>query len=312
MKQYLRFAKQFSLLFTPLVATSVLFTSPSRAATSAFSDGELSLTDFSGILFTEFNSDNNADTEAITLGKDDFVDFQNNPVVETSTSPAKAFTDVVSSVNGEGRNYTGLVKSNSGIVGNFDIGAGQTFSFNFSSFLNLGTDIDASPIENAQANGDIAFYLFDTSDISEQALPDFLTGLLDDPNSINKSPLSFFSLSGNVSTLGDDFILSQNSSDITLTNTSKEVDFEGNEEFAFADFTGSFQRYFDKSANVTLIATRRSKARVTAPEPSTSLALLSFLALLVIANKNRLKANILRRSLEVKAIKLTVENEVKL
>ncbi|NJM71244.1 MAG: hypothetical protein HC862_14020 [Scytonema sp. RU_4_4] len=308
MKQYLGFAKRFSLLCTPFVATSVLFTSPSQAATFAFSDGELSLTNFNGILSTEFNSDNDAETEGITLGKDDFVDLQNNPVVETSISPPEAFTDVFSSVSGEGTNYTGFVKSNSEIVGNFNIGAGQTFSFDFSSFLNLGTEIEASPVENAQANGDISFYLFDTSDISEQDLPDFLTSLLDDPSSIDESPLSFFSLTGSVSTLGDDFLTSQNSSDITLTDTYQTVDFEGNEESALTELTGSFQRYFDKDANVTLIATRRNQARVTAPEPTTNLALLLFSALLAIANKDRLKANLLKHSSGVKVIKLTVEN----
>ncbi|NMG08015.1 hypothetical protein DP117_14395 [Brasilonema sp. UFV-L1] len=303
MNKYLGFGKRFSVLCTPLVATSVLFTSPSQAATFAFSDGELSLTNFSGILSTEFSSNNNAETEGITLGKDDFVDLQNNPVVETSSSPPKASTDVFSSVSGEGRNYTGLVKSHSGIVGNFNIGAGQTFSFDFSSFLSLGTEIETSPVENAQANGDIAFYLFDTSDISEQALPNFLTGLLEDSSSINNNSLSFFSLTGSVSTVGDDFLLTQNSSDITVTDTYTKVDFEGNEESALTELTGSFQRYFEKNTNVTLIATRRSQARVTAPEPATGFALLLFSALLAMANKDRLKANFSKRFSTVKIIK---------
>ncbi|WP_017315276.1 hypothetical protein [Mastigocladopsis repens] len=308
MKQYLGFTKRFSLLFTPLVASSVLFTSPSQAATFAFSDGELSFTNFSGSISTEFNSDNNGETKAITLDNDDFVDFQNNPVVETSDSPANAFTDVVSSVSGDGRNYIGLVKSESEIVGNFDIGAGQTFSFNFSSFLDLGTEIDTSPAENAQANGEISFYLFDTSNISEQALPDFLDNLLDNPSSINTSAFSFFSLDGNVNTLGDDSITSQNSQDITLTDNFTFVSSGGNQELVTASFAGSFQRYFDNSANITLIATRRSEARVTAPEPSTSLALLLFLALLALVNKGRLRANISAHSLRVKVIKLTVQD----
>ncbi|NMG21605.1 hypothetical protein DP116_19985 [Brasilonema bromeliae SPC951] len=304
MKQYLRFAKRFGLLFTPLVATSVLFTSPSQAATFAFSDGELSLTDFNGILSTEFNSDNNGETKGITLGKNDFVNLQNIPTVETSNSPPKAFTDVVSSVSGEGRNYTGFVKSDSEIVGNFDIGAGKTFSFNFSSFLNLGTQIDASPVENAQAKGDIAFYLYDTSNIPEQTLPDLITGLLDNPNSIKKTPLSFFSLAGNINTLGNDFLINKNSSDITLSESYKEVDLEGNEEKTLAEFRGYFQRYFEKQANITLIATRRSQARVTAPEPSTSLALVLFFGLLAIANKGRFRTKILNNSSGIKMVKL--------
>jgi hypothetical protein len=304
MKQYLRFAKRFGLLFTPLVATSVLFTSPSQASTFAFSDGELNLTDFNGILSTEFNSDNNGETKGITLGKNDFVNLQNIPTVERSNSPPKAFTDVVSSVSGEGRNYTGFVKSDSEIVGNFNIGAGKTFSFNFSSFLNLGTQIDASPVENAQAQGDIGFSLYDTSDIPEQTLPNFLTGLLDNPNSINKSPLSFFSVAGKINTVGNDFLNYQNSSDITLTETYKEVDLEGNEEMALAEFSGYFQRYFEKQANITLVATRRSQAKVTAPEPSTSLALVLFSALIAIANKGRFRTKFLNNSSGMKMVKL--------
>lgn len=304
MKQYLRFAKRFPLLFTPLVATSVLFTSPSQASTFAFSDGELNLTDFKGILSTEFNSDNNGETKGITLGKNDFVNLQNIPTTETSNAPPKAFTDIISSVSGEGRNYTGFVTSDSEIVGNFEIGAGKTFSFNFSSFLNLGTQIDTSPVENAQANGDIAFYLYDTSDIAKETLPNFISGLLDNPNSINKNPLSFFSVAGNINTVGKDFLSYQNSSDITLSETYKEVDFEGNEEKALAEFKGYFQRYFEKQANITLIATRRSQAKVTAPEPSTSLALVLFFGLLAIANKGRFRTKFLKNSSGMKMVKL--------
>ncbi|KAB8334319.1 hypothetical protein SD80_007825 [Scytonema tolypothrichoides VB-61278] len=262
------------------------------------------MTDFNGILSTEFNSDNNGETKGITLGKNDFVNLQNIPTVETSNSPPKAFTDVVSSVSGEGRNYTGFVKSDSEIVGNFDIGAGKSFSFNFSSFLNLGTQIDASPVENAQAKGDIAFYLYDTSDIPEQTLPDFITGLLDNPNSVKKSPLSFFSLAGNINTLGNDFLSKKNSSDITLSESYKEVDLEGNEEKTLAEFRGYFQRYFEKQANITLIATRRSQAKVTAPEPSTSLALVLFLGLLAVAKKGRFRAKHLKISSGIKMVKL--------
>ncbi|NMF64095.1 hypothetical protein DP115_15480 [Brasilonema octagenarum UFV-OR1] len=304
MKQYLRFAKRFRLLFTPLVATSVLFTSPCQAATFAFSDGELSLTDFNGILSTEFNSRNHGETEGLAMGKNSFVSLENYLTVETSNSPLRAFTDVASTVSGEGINYTGLVQSDSEIVANFDIDAGKTLSFNFSSFLNLGTQIDASPVENAQAKGDIAFYLFDTSDIPEETLSDLLIDLLDNPDSIKKTPLSFFHLGGNINTLGNDYLNYQNSSDITLTENYKKTDVEGNEEHTLVEYEGFFQRYFEKQANLTLIVTRRSQARVTAPEPSTSLALLLFLGLLAIVHKGRSRAKKLKDSSGIIVVKL--------
>ncbi|KAB8320456.1 hypothetical protein SD81_002335 [Tolypothrix campylonemoides VB511288] len=305
MNLYLRFAKRFSLLLTPLVATSVLFTSPSQAATFAFSEGELLLEKFSGVLSGEFGVDNSAENVALTNGSDDSVNLNNNPINQTSLQ--EVFTFGQSTANGKGRNYFGLAGTDATIVGNFDIEANQTFAFDFSSFLNQETKIDTPIAENAQASSDVAFYLFDTSDIPVDGLSNLINNLLDNPSSINRNPFAFFSLAGNLSTLGEDSI-NQNGQGITLSNDFSNITSNGNEEFATASFAGSFQRYFNNPANVTLIATRRSQARVTAPEPSTSLALLLFLALLVIANKGRLRENILGRSYEVKVIKLTVED----
>jgi hypothetical protein len=306
MKQYLGFAKRLSLLFTPLVATSVLFTSPSQAATFSLSTGELKFTNFSEV-FSINESDNQANNPVFANGG--IVTAENkNVIIDITDTPPGAFTVADSSAFGEGKDYEGLATTEAKILLNFDIAANQTFSFDFTSFLDLETEIDAPPVENAQASGDIAFYLFDTSDISEQALPDFLTNLVDNPSSINRSPFSFFSLVGNLSTVGDDFINIQNGPDITLINNFKDVFSVDNLEFATASFGGSFQRYFENPTNITLIATRRSQARVTAPEPSTSLAFLLFLALLAVTNKAKLQANISRRFVKVKFIKLAVED----
>ncbi|ARV60919.1 hypothetical protein BZZ01_21925 [Nostocales cyanobacterium HT-58-2] len=291
MKQYLERVKRFSLLFTPAVATSVLFASPSWAATFAFSQGDLLLENFSGVLFAEFGADNSAENNALANGPDDLVNLNNNPINQTSTSPLEVFTSGQSTVDGVGRNYFGLAGTNGTIVGNFDIGANQTFAFDFSSVLDLQTEIDTPKAENAQASSDVAFYLFDTSDVPVDGLSDLIENLLDNPNSINRNPLAFFSLAGNLSTLGDDSI-NQNGQGITLTNNFRNITSNGNFEFAEAFFEGSFQRYFEKPANVTLITTRRGRGRVTAPEPSTSFALVSFLALVAIATKAQRKAKV--------------------
>lgn len=285
MKKYLRFAQRFSLVFTPLVATSVLFTLPSQAATFAFSEGDLLLEKFSGVLSGAFGVDNSAQTVGFTNGSDGSVNLNNNPINQTSLQ--EVFTFNQSTTDGKGRNYFGLAGTDATIIGNFDIEGKQTFAFDFSSFLNQETKIDTPSSENAQASSDVAFYLFDTSDIPVDGLPDLINNLLDNPSSIHRNPFAFFSVAGNLSTLGEDSI-NQNGQGITLSNDFRNINSGGNQEFTTASFAGSFQHYFSNPANVTLIATRRTQARVVAPEPSTSLAVLLFLALFAIAKKDTL------------------------
>ncbi len=287
MKRYLGFAKRFLLLVTPVVATSALATSPSQAATLAFSRGELYFNNFSEN-FSTIQRLNQGDTFGLANGG--LVNLQNQAITDFVPSPPEALTFGSSLAEGESKDYFGLAETQGKILGNFNVDAGELFSFDFTARLNLATSIDEPPAENARASADISFLLFDTSDVPETNLSDFFTSVLSGVNNIPKNPLDSFSLVGNLNSLGEDDLLAyQKSQYITLSNEFSQPIFGGTEEFALADISGSLQRSFDKRTNLTLVAVRKGQVRVTAPEPSTYLGTLLFFVL-VVAMKVKRKA----------------------
>ncbi|MBR8837833.1 MAG: hypothetical protein DSM106950_28460 [Stigonema ocellatum SAG 48.90 = DSM 106950] len=285
MKQYLVFAQHFFLLVTPLIATSTLLTSPSQAATFSFSQGTLNITNLSES-FSTTESQNQGNVSAVANGG--IVNAQNmKAVANIIPDPLEVYTSAKSLASGESNDYFGTAETAAKIIGNFDVDAGKLFSFNFASALDLKTTIDNPPTEKASASGKLSFLLFDTTDIPEKSLPDFLSGLLaNTTDSISKNPLDFFSLSGNLDTLdNDNFITNQKSENVILTSENKQFSFGGTQEFATDFVEGSLQRSFDRKANLTLVTLRSTQARVIAPEPSMNLALFLFFGLFVVATK---------------------------
>ncbi|BAY42752.1 hypothetical protein SAMD00079811_03300 [Scytonema sp. HK-05] len=257
---------------TPSIATSAPSVSPSQSVTFALSYGDLFLTNFSQ-KFSSVDSDNQANTSASADGTTATV--HNDAVVETGETEALTFA--TSSAYGENKNYFGFAETHAIIVGNFLVAPGNNLSFNFTSALDLETSIYApQQIESVSAVRDISFSLYDTSDVPERKLKDFLTNLLSDPNSIKKSRLVFFSVSGKLNSSGkDNFLKSQKSENVTFSSEFKDSNFEGNQKFASTLIRGSAKYSFNNQANVTLIALRTGEARVAAPESSRSLTLLS-------------------------------------
>lgn len=279
MKQYQACTKRFLLLLTPWIASSVLATSPSQAATLALSEGVVEFTTFSQSPSTV---DTNVNTNTVT--NDALVNALANAEATFILTPPTAFNPSFNIALGEGRDYLGLAESEAQVIGNFDIDAGTPFSFDFTAALNLETSIDFPPPigvrEDARASGDISFVLLDTA---------------------NDGVLDFFSLVGNVTTQDDsDFIAFQKSENVTLSNTIKTSDFQGNEESATAFVQGSLQRSFTNKTNLTLIEVKRNNARVraTTPEPSSILALLSCSGVIGVVLKNRHKETTLACSLK--------------
>ncbi|MEC4812409.1 MAG: hypothetical protein SAK29_03905 [Scytonema sp. PMC 1069.18] len=269
----------------PLVATSTLSAVPAQAATLASAFGDLHFTNFSQN-FATVDSDNDGDTSGSADGG--VATVYNQAVVETDDAEAWAYA--TSEVTGESRNYSASAQTQATIVGNFFINAGNVFSFNFQSFLDLEAMIDEPSFEKASAITDISFSLYDTSDIRESALADFLDNLLSNPTSIKKNPLAFFSLAGNLNIPGrDDFLKSRKSENITFNIEDSDSNFGGNYEFASAFFAGYFQQRFNTKANLTLVASRRTEARVVAPEPGATMALLALPVLMSTASKGRNK-----------------------
>lgn len=257
---------------TPSIATSAPSASVGQSVTFALSYGDLFLTNFSQ-KFSSVDSDNQANTSASADGTTATV--HNDAVVETGETEALTFA--TSSAYGENKNYFGFAETHAIIVGNFVVAPGNNLSFNFTSALDLETSVYAPQrIESVSAVRDISFALYDTSDVPERKLKDFLTNLLSEPNRIKKSRLVFFSVSGKLNSSGkDNFLKSQKSENVTFSTELKDSNFEGNQKFASTLIRGSAKYSFNNQANVTLIALRTGEARVAAPETSRSLTLLS-------------------------------------
>ena len=118
--------QKFFLVAAPVLATSILGISPSRAATFASSTSEF-----------EFNN---------------FVQLP--PIFGANTNVSKA--------SGDGQSFSAFADSQSRVVGNFEIRPDDTFSFDFLTDFNLATSVENSASETARASGDISFLLLDT------------------------------------------------------------------------------------------------------------------------------------------------------
>ncbi|BAU06619.1 hypothetical protein [Fischerella sp. NIES-3754] len=293
MKRYLGFAKQCLMVITPMIASSILATPPSQAATLAFAQEELNFTNFSES-FGIIDRQNQANTNASTFSEDATVLTLNQQVQTDFTfTPPQAYTKVgLSLASGQGTSYLGTADTLGKIIGNFDIDAGELFSFDFTASLNLGTSIDDPLTESARSIGDISFLLFDTSDIDPVNISDLITAVISGNQSISINPLDYFLLTGNVNTAGnDDFLAYQNSQNISFLNEFQESDFVGNEELARAIINGSYKRSFENKTNLTLVAVRKSQVKVAAPEPSTYLGSALFFILAAIALKAKRRGN---------------------
>jgi len=271
MKQHLGFAKRLLLLVTPLFAGSVLADSPSQAATFASSVGELEFQDFSQSPVSTY-TETDTDTNTVAIAKNSIVQAQAGATAFFITTPPEAFDLSVSEALGKGREYLGQAESEAILLSDFVVDAGQQFSFDFAAQLNLKTSIDHPLAENARASGDISFILLDTD---------------------NQRVLDFFSLVGDLNTEGDgDFLAIQKSDYITTLSTlSQDSYFGGQQEFATASVEGSLQGAFENKTNLALVEVQNNRARVVAPEPSNTLALLLCSGVIGIALKVRCKKN---------------------
>ncbi|NJM73144.1 MAG: hypothetical protein HC862_25095 [Scytonema sp. RU_4_4] len=275
MKQRLGFVQHCVLFATPLIASSALGIAPSQAATFAYSEGEFN---FTNINQTPLTIGTQTDTNTIGIGNGGTVDTLAQAEATFVASPAEAFNLSLSEAFGENKDYLGLAESEATVIGEFVVDAGTSFSFDFTADFNLYTSIDNPPVENAKAAGDISFALIDTT---------------------NNSVLDFFSLTGNLNTQGDDdFLTYEKSDNVTLSDPVTTSNFGGNEESATASIQGSVQRSFDDITSLALVEVKSNQVRVTAPEPSGSLALLSCCSVIGVVTRARRKAMTLARSLK--------------
>lgn len=245
------------LFFTPLISGLSVANSPSFAATLASSNAAVSIENFSTapLGITVFT---NAQTYAVSQSGEVSTSAIASAIANFNPDqPPQGFFNFSNSrAAGEGSNYLGLAQSMAGIIGyDFSVAKGQSFSFDFDLSLELETSIDSPPVESASASGEVFFELRDSNDWS----------LLDS-----------LSISGNIKSLGDDYIDTLLSDNIKLNSDSTpNKSFGGRQEYAYASLIGKFSRKFDRDINLTLIEVKRNEVLVKAPEPNTTVALFS-------------------------------------
>lgn len=251
-------------LTTSLLVGSTVLSTPSRAATFASSTAEFSFSDFSQSPFETVTS---TDTDSVARAIDGVVeaDSDANASFKVVRSPF-ARNSFFNEASGEGVDYEGFAESEASILGSFSVAANSTFSFDFSGFLKLLTEIDNIATESANAFGGIAFGLFDVTN------PD-----------VSPLELDFFELFGNLNTPGDGDFLEFNTSEfVALGPLNRSTNFGGNEEAAIASITGSYRRYFERDTVITLFEIKQGAAtvnsqpeQVSVPEPSSIVALMA-------------------------------------
>jgi Ca2+-binding RTX toxin-like protein len=157
--------------------------------------------------------------------------FQNDPTI------SELFTK--SSGVGEEGAYQGEVENKTQVVANFQVGAGQKFSFNFLADLNLkAKEIENGNIEYNKATSAIAFLVVDTTKSNKFKVVDYFAtwGYL-----ISSEQIGNLNLSA--------------SKNITITDNNKTSDIDGNNQtdFVLGESLGKYERLFKRDTQLSLI-----------------------------------------------------------
>lgn len=261
--------QKFFLVAAPVLATSILGISPSRAATFASSTSEFEFRNFSQAPSTV---ETFTDTDALpqVFGEDGIAETEvNADAIFVQVPPIFGANTNVSKASGDGQSFSAFADSQSRVVGNFEIRPDDTFSFDFLTDFNLATSVENSASETARASGDISFLLLDTD---------------------NNTILDFFDIDGKLVTKADgDFIELQASDNVNLNEPLINPNFGGLKESLQVSVSGSYERSFAKQTNLALIESKRNIALAQAPEPSTGIALLLSGSFIGVALKRKRK-----------------------
>jgi serralysin len=147
------------------------------------------------------------------------------------------FTD--STVIGLEGQFTGAADSETKAVGNFSVGANQTFSFDFATNLELvAKEIENPQVEYNKAGSKSAFLVLDTTNLDQPIL------------------LDYFGVRGNLISskkIGD--LKFGNSGNVTITGKNKTADIDGNngKDSLSGDAKGTYQQKFSKDTNITVV-----------------------------------------------------------
>ena len=267
----IRFRWAEQLLLSLATLTTAVTAAPLSAQAASFARLE------AGFAFSDFSlspvstqTESNADTfvtsfdgSAVAISAADALFTQ----VPVPAGVPSAINQISAEALSLGNGALATAQSEASIIGNFLIGANETFSFNFTGFLDLETSIDRPVGERAIASASTIFALFDSRETDQS--PQLLDSL---------------EVFANLETQGDgdalDLLLSSDSS-FSFDSIFGELNAGGLQESAFVGFTGSLQRTFDTSRTVTLVEIKRGVAVARVPEPTSILALLGVVGISV-------------------------------
>lgn len=259
------------LLATPLVTGLTVGIAPSSAAIIAGSAAAVIIDNFSHRP-TEIGTFTNTYTQTLANSGSVISEATADAVFISNCHELLAANLSQSKVQGGGNNYSGLAQSQAAVIGDFDIDAEDTFSFNFQTVLALLTSVDNRQAERGSARGSISFLLINT--VTNILLDSFqLASGLDSSSGfyLNLSASNSF----NPTAINFNF-MAQESAATTLLYTA-----------------GVYSRTFDTATNLRLVEVKNNIAEAEAepiPEPSTILGTAMFLGWLVKGRKlkNRL------------------------
>jgi len=256
------------LLATPLVTGLTVGIAPSSAAIIAGSAAAVTIHNLSHRP-NEISTSTNTYTQT-TANSGSVISQANADAVFISNSHELLAANLsLSKVQGDGNSYSALAQSQAAVIGDFDIDAEETFSFNFQTVLALLTSVDNRQSERGSARGSISFWLINT-----------VTNILLD---------SFQLASGLDSSSG--FYLNWSASN-SFNPTAINFNFmaEGSAATTLLHTSGVYSRTFDSATNLRLVEVKNNIAEAEAeaeavPEPSTVLGTAIFLGLFVRGRK---------------------------
>jgi hypothetical protein len=202
-----KYSQDIFLLASPLFASFLFNLSPSLAATFSFSEAGVFTDNFSN-LPQSILTYTNTSTLAIATNSSVTAEAIASAVFYSNLGISQDYS--LSNTSGLGSNYFGLAQSYSELGGfNFSIQPKESFSFDFSAFLNLQTTVDSNQTEQAIASGNISFILFDSTNQDSWSVLDYFQIFGDLSSSEHTSQITFNKSS-------DAFIYSES----TLSNLS--------------------------------------------------------------------------------------------
>lgn len=270
MKPNQEIAKRLVLFIAPIVAAPAIAAAPAMAATLAFSEAAFQFDNFSHSAYS-VGAATNTNTLTVATGPASSTTATAEALAYFVPESAGSFSS--SAASGQGSYYLGVAQSLAQIVGNFLVGPGESFGFNFRASLALASSVSAPQSERANATGRIAFWLFGSANGGPPSL------------------LDSFSAFGQAAAGGNNFLGWQSSGNIRYMG-SANMSATGTQSLAAANFQGSYQRDFNSATQLTLVEVKENEVSVAVPEPSVPLALPLSIFFLCVGWKARRKAAI--------------------